>query len=176
MSILRRFLGSAFFLLALASTAIGTAALKIRQADGPLRLFAGGELRSGPLMVAPEPDWAFTEEIDTIEFQLVEPPTSRRVWISHYDGKIYLITGGMDTLSGRLWFSWPHDAERDGRAVIRVDGVRYPRMLRRIRSGAEIDGVVDALREKYEDTTSREDIESGVAWLFEMAPGPGVDP
>lgn len=170
MNMLRRFLGGVFILLALVSTAIGTAALKIGQADGPSRLFAGGVLLSGPLVVEPEPDWVFTETIETIEFQLVEPPTSRRVWITHHDGKIYLISGGMDTLSGRLWFTWPHDAMRDGRAVIRVNGVRYPRMLQRITSGAKIEGIVDALREKYEDTTTREDIETGVVWLFELAP------
>lgn len=176
MNILRRFLSGTFVLLALASTAIGTAALKIRQADGPSRLFAGGALRSGPLVVESEPDWAFTEEIETIEFQLVEPPTSRRVWITHNSGKIYLISGGMDTLSGRLWFTWPHDAVRDGRAVIRVNGVRYPRTLLRITSGADINGIIDALREKYDDTTTREDIETGAVWLFELAPRPEFSP
>ncbi len=176
MSTLRRFLGGAVVLLSLASNSIGTAAVKIRQADGPSQLFAGGALQSGPLVVEPEPDWAFTEEIDTIEFQLLDPPTSRRVWITHYDGKIYLVSGVMDSLSGRLWFSWPHDAIQDGRAVIRVNGVRYPRMLQRINSGMELEGIIAALREKYDDTTSREDIETGVVWLFELAPGPVTNP
>ncbi len=51
MSMLRRFLGGAFVLLALSITAIGTAAFKIRQADGPSQLFAGGALQSGPLLI-----------------------------------------------------------------------------------------------------------------------------
>ena len=29
----------------------------------------------------------------------------------------------MNSLVGKLWKSWPSQAERDGRAVIRVDGL-----------------------------------------------------
>ena len=106
-------------------TAVGTAAIKQRFADGPNRVFSGGALVSGELYNSAEPDWQFVNDISTIELQLLEPDQSRRIWTASVDGKIYVWSGYMNSLVGKLWKSWPAQAERDGRAVIRVDGVRY---------------------------------------------------
>jgi hypothetical protein len=76
----------------------------------------------------------------------------------------------MSTAVGRLWKHWPGQAERDGRAVIRIDGIRYERQLVRIQSGDVLDGVTAAITSKYPSQTTRAAVEAGEAWLFEAAP------
>ncbi len=71
---------------------------------------------------------------------------------------------------GRIWKHWPAQAERDGRAVIRIDGTRYERQLVRIRSGDVLDGITAAITSKYPSQTTRAAVEAGNAWLFEAAP------
>ena len=39
------------------------------------------------------------------------------------DGQLYVWSGYMNSTVGKLWKSWPVQAEKDGRAVVRVDGV-----------------------------------------------------
>jgi hypothetical protein len=160
-----------FSLLVLVSiTAIGTASLKARTFDGPTQLFAGGPLISGPLIMGPEPDWRFTDEIDSIELQLLDPPTSRRVWVIQYDGRIFVVSGDRDTLLGRFVFTWPFQAAEDGRAFVRIDGKRYPRHLRRVQSGEDLEGILAAMQKKYGVSGDRRGVEDGVFWLFELAP------
>ena len=102
-------------LLLIPLTAVLTAAAKQRFTDGPNRFFSGGPLVSGELHTGPEPAWSFTDDIQTIELQLLDPPRSRRIWISAHDGKIYVFSGFMSTAVGRLWKRWPVQAEQDGR-------------------------------------------------------------
>lgn len=52
-----------------------------RFSDGPLAIIAGGPLERGELVTGGEPEWSFAREIETIEFQLVEPARSRTSWI-----------------------------------------------------------------------------------------------
>jgi hypothetical protein len=150
--------------------AIATAAAKQRSADGPNRVFSGGPLESGELHTGPEPDWSFVSDIPTIEMQLLDPPQSRRIWTAEYDGKIYVWSRYMNTAVGRLWKRWPVQAERDGRAVLRIDGVRYERQLLRIESGAVLDGISAAISSKYPSQTTRAAVEALVVWVFEAAP------
>ena len=77
-------------LLLIPLTAVVTAAVKQRFADGPNRVFSGGLLVSGELHAGPEPDWSFVEDIPTIELQLMDPPRSRRIWTTEHDGKLYV--------------------------------------------------------------------------------------
>jgi hypothetical protein len=173
LNLLKQILFGLCILILVSITAIGTAALKARSSDGPTHLFPGGPLTSGPLISGPEPDWRFTDQIESIELQLFDPRTSRRVWVTQYDGKIYVISSGSDTFLARLWFTWPLRAAEDGRAIVRIDGKRHRRQLRRIRSGQELDGITAALREKYSEydaAWNRQDVEDGVLWLFELAP------
>ena len=74
-------------LLLIPITAIVTASVKQRFADGPNRVFSGGPLRSGELHRGSEPDWSFVENVSTIELQLLEPPQSRRIWTAELHGK-----------------------------------------------------------------------------------------
>lgn len=157
-------------LLLIPVTAIVTAAAKQRFADGPNRLFSGGPLVAGDLHAGPDPDWSFVNDIPTIELQLVEPPRSRRIWVVEHDGKLYVWSGYMGTAVGRLWKRWPVQAERDGRAVLRIDGTRYERELVRIASGDVLDGISQAITDKYPSQTTRAAIEAGDVWLFEATP------
>ncbi len=157
-------------LLAIPVAAVATAAVKQRFADGPNRVFSGGPLVSGELYTGPEPNWSFVNEIPTVELQLLDPALSRRIWIAEAEGKLYVWSGYMGTTVGRLWKRWPVQAERDGRAIIRIDGTRYERQLNRIQSGPELDAIAAAITDKYPSRTTPATIESGGVWLFEAAP------
>ena len=157
-------------LLLIPVTAVLTAAAKQRFTDGADFVFSGGPLVYGELHAGPEPDWGFTDEIQTIELQLLDPPRSRRIWIQAHDERIYVFSGFMNTAVGRLWKRWPVQAERDGRAVLRIGGKRYERRLERIESGPELEGITRAIRDKYSYAVSRETVEAGQTWVFEAAP------
>ena len=170
MKIVKRTVTIVLCLLLIPVTAVTTAAMKQRFADGPNRVFSGGSLESGELHTGSEPDWRFVSEVSTIELQLLNPPRSRRIWTAEYDGKLYVWSGYMGTAVGRLWKRWPVQAERDGRAVIRIDGKRYERQLVRIKSGEILDGISEAIRSKYPSQTNRTAVEAGDVWVFEAAP------
>jgi len=170
MKTIKRTIAIVLCLLFIPVTAVITAAVKQRFADGPNRVFSGGPLESGDLHTGSEPDWRFVSEVPTIELQLLEPPLSRRIWTAEYDGKLYVWSGYMGTAVGRLWKRWPVQAERDGRAVIRIDGKRYERQLVRIKSGEILDGICEAILSKYPSATTRAAVEAGDVWVFEAAP------
>lgn len=167
MKIAKNILIIALCLLLIPVAAIATAGAKQRFADGPNRVFSGGALIAGELHTGPDPDWSFVNQISTIEMQLLEPPQSRRIWIAEHDQKIYVWSGYMSTLVGRMWKSWPLQAQRDGRAVLRIDGKRYERRLVRIQSGDELDGITAAITNKYPSQTTRAVVEAGGVWVFE---------
>ena len=170
MKTIKRTIAIVLCLLFIPVTAVITAAVKQRFADGPNRVFSGGSLESGELHTGSEPDWRFVSEVPTIELQLLEPPLSRRIWTAEYDGKLYVWSGYMATPVGRLWKRWPVQAERDGRAVMRIDGKRYDRQLVRIEFGELLDGITAVIRKKYLSQTTRATVEAGDTWLFEAAP------
>ena len=141
-----------------------------RNNDGPSILFPGGELVSGELHTGAEPDWRFTHDLSTVELQL-EDLSSRLIWIHESEGKIYIASGYMNTTLGRLWKHWAVDAdEGSGLAVVRIDGVRYERRLIRIKEGPVLDGFAAASTEKYGSPSTRDSIEAGNTWVFELAP------
>lgn len=150
--------------------AVLTAAAKQRLSDGSDFVFSGGPLVSGELHTGPEPDWSFTNDVTTIELQLEEPPRSRTIWVGEHDGKLYVFSAYMRSAVGRLWKSWPRQAEEDGRAVLRIDGKRYERQLQRIESGPALDGITASIAEKYSYNISREIVERGDVWMFEAGP------
>jgi hypothetical protein len=133
-------------------------------------VFAGGELVEGELVTGSEPDWSFVHDIGTIELQLLDPARSRLIWVLDYEGKAYVVSGYMGNRVGRIWKKWPIEAERDGRAVVRIDAKRYERTLVRIQTGAVVDGVMAELGRKYRSAATRATIEAGSIWLFELAP------
>ena len=153
------------------AVALGALRYKHRDGDGPSILFPGGELVSGEIYTGPEPDWSFTRNVSTVELELEESGTSRLIWILESEGKIFIASGYMSTFLGRLWKHWAVLADRgNGEAMVRIDGMRYPRQLIRITEGPVLDGVAAAMGTKYNSPTTRESIEEGNTWIFELAP------
>ena len=150
---------------------IGGTAIAARFSDGPLAVFAGGPFTSGELHMGPEPDWTFVKDLETVEFQLLDPPRSRTTWIVEHDGRIFIPCGYMDSAWGRAWKQWPVEAERDGRALLRVNGKLYPRQLVRVRSGPVVEPLVAELNRKYDVPLNADAaVSSGALWLFELTP------
>ncbi|MEM7017686.1 MAG: hypothetical protein AAF512_10175 [Pseudomonadota bacterium] len=150
--------------------------------DGPSILFPGGELVAGEMHTGPEPDWAFTDDVRTVELQLVNPSSSRLTFVMESDGKIYIPSGYMRSFLGRIWKEWAFQAdEGDGLAVIRVNGMRYERQLVRVKEGDALGGIASKLAQKYAGGSSPEAITAitksvadGDTWIFELAPREGT--
>jgi hypothetical protein len=157
-------------LLLIPLVAIGTLLVASGYADGASPLFGGGELVRGELVTGPEPDWSVARDVPTVELQLLDPPRSRVTWIVEHEGRPYIVCSYMGSTIGRLWKRWPAQAERDGRAIVRIAGKRYERTLKRIRTGSVVEGVASELRRKYKSAITSADIEAGTTWLFELAP------
>tara|TARA_R100001377_G_scaffold81469_1_gene61004 strand:- start:717 stop:1241 length:525 start_codon:yes stop_codon:yes gene_type:complete len=156
------------------TVALSSLRYQYSDADGPSILFPGGELTSGPIYNGPEPDWSFTADIQTIELQLNESMSSRRVWAVPVNGRLYVVSGYMGSILGRIWKHWAVEAgDGDGAAVVRINGIRYPRRLVRIFQEGELDGVASVLSNKYDTPTTRQGIESGNTWVFQLAPSRG---
>lgn len=168
--LLRKVLLALAVIVLIPVVAIGTLLATSGFSDGPSAVFGGGPLVEGELVTGPEPDWSFVRDLQTVELQLVEPPRSRLVFILESEGKIYVVSGYMGSWIGRLWKRWPAQAERDGRAVLRVDGKRYERTLRRIMGGPEVAGVEAELARKYGAPNLSESMVAEDTWLFELAP------
>jgi len=168
-----RFVVRAFgALLGLLGLALVGLLVGARFADGPIAIVAGGPFRSGELARGPEPDWSFVRDIREVEFQLLDPPRSRTTWIVEYAGRAYIPCGYMDSTLGRLWKRWPIEAERDGRAILRVGAALYERQLVRIQDGPLLTPLLAELSRKYLDGRPLPDsaVTSGSLWLFELAP------
>ena len=162
--------------------AVGMATLRVehRNADGPSILFPGGEMTTGRMHTGPEPDWSFTDDIRVVDLQLNDPMASRLIYVLESDGRLFIISGYMTTMLGRLWKDWAFEAdEGNNQGVLRVDGVRYPRTLVRIKEGDILDGVAAKLITKYGGASSasaeaiagtRASIEAGQSWVFELVP------
>lgn len=156
--------------LVIVAVAVGGVLVAARFSDGPLAMIAGGPFTSGELHSGPEPDWQFVRDVDTVEFQLLQPARSRTTWIVEHDGRVFIPCGYMDTAWGRLWKQWPIEAEQDGRALLRVDGTLYPRALRRVQDGPLVAPVVAELNRKYPIQATPEAVAAGSLWLFELTP------
>ena len=150
--------------------ALTALAVSTRLSDGPSVIFAGGPLIAGEMVTGPEPDWSFVRDVRVFELQLLNPPRSRTLWIVEHEGKLYLNSNYMGGLRERLWKRWPAQAERDGRAIMRINGKRYERTLVRIKAGPVVEGITAEFTRKYGVEMTPAEVEAEELWLFEMAP------
>jgi hypothetical protein len=147
--------------LVLAAIAIAVAA---RFSDGPICPLAGGALIEGPLVTDETVDWERVRgEAWMAELQLIEPPRSRTVGFVVVDGELYVpcFYPGLSA-----WKQWPHEAVRDGRAILRLEGTRYARDLVRVTDPAVYEPVWEAMVEEL-GAPGRESV-----WIFHLAPWP----
>ena len=142
--------------------------------DGPpLEMVTAGPFKTGVLQVSgDEPDWSFLKDKPIVQFQLLDPPRSRTTFIMETDGRIFIPSGYMNSTMGKIWKHWPMEAEKDGRAILRVDGKLYARTMVRIQEGEILDDVLAELSRKYAGgfPISQENIDSGDLWIFELEP------
>jgi hypothetical protein len=108
-----------------------------RASDGPMAFVQGGPFKTGEWAKTPVTDWSFAANRE-FEFELVGPPAPRTAGAVMHDGVGYISCDlgflwnrleGASTSVLRLIYlfkTWHHEAEADGRAVIRVGGKRYP--------------------------------------------------
>jgi len=158
-------------LIATIVIAISSFLFYMRFHDGPIEIFAGGAFQTGELIQGSEPDWNDIADLATFEVQTVEPPRSRTTWLAVVDGRVFIPSGYMNTGFGKIWKHWPHYAEKDGRAILRVGNKLYERRL--VRISAEnplIPEIVAALNAKYPGDGTVEKVEMNDTWVFELAP------
>ncbi len=161
---------------------IATKRIQYSNHDGPSILFPGGALVSGALHSGPEPDWSFTEEVFTIELETSNPVSSRRIFIVEVDGRIFVPSGYMKSMLGRLWKDWAFNAENgDPGAVMRINDTRYERNLVRVKDPQITDQVAAKIAAKYAGGDSpeivseaRRSINEEETWIFELAPRGGA--
>ena len=143
----------------------------VRLSDGPIAIIPGGSLEAGELVTGPEPDWSFARDIAEMEFQLVEPPLSRTIWLQVHDKKLYVVSGYMNSTIGKLWKQWPAQALEDGRALIRIGGTRYERQLVRILDDRPVlEAIAAEVNRKYGAALTANMAASGDAWFFALEP------
>lgn len=166
-----------FFVSVVVLFAGGYGLLRIQ--DGPVEFWPwftisiGGPFRSGEVAQSPA-NWDFIKERQEIEFQTLSPTTSRTVWVPVVDGKLYIVSGYMNSAIGRLWKQWPAQMAEDNRVRIRIDGKIYEQRLNRITSGPIIAPVMAEIGRKYFGGSgqpvpgSEVAVTSGSVWLFEV--------
>ena len=140
-----------------------------RFTDGPMGIITGGAFNSGEV-VSEEPDWRYVKDYDIVEFQLLDPARSRTTWIVEHDGRIFIPSGYMLSTVGKIWKQWPLQAEKDGRAILRVDAKLYPRQLVRIKDDPVLPAVLAELSRKYANGAQIpvSEVSRGSLWIFEL--------
>lgn len=132
--------------------------------DGPLGPIPGGPLEAGAEVTEPVVDWAFVKDVGEVELQLASQGSSRTTWILFHEGQAY-VPCSLGSPPGK---SWHHDAAADGRAVLRIEGKRYPVLLTKLDDAAAqqlADPVGAEVTRKYGQTPPGD---SGF-WLFQIS-------
>ncbi len=132
--------------------------------DGGIGPFPGGPLEAGELIADPSVDWSFAVSVQEIEFQLLNPPRSRVTWILVHEGQLYIPCGYPNF---RLLKQWPHEALRDGRSLLRIQGKRYERQAVRVEDSQQLVVLTEKLRQKYPLGAG---YDPDKLWFFRMDP------
>ena len=158
--------------------AIGVFLVGMRFTDGPIEIFTGGPFSTSTPAAAPT-DWTYLTDRDLIEFQTMDPPRSRTVWLAVHEGRLFIVSGYMNSAPGAIWKQWPYYLEDDDRIILRIDGNLYEQRLERIMEGPEVVPVLSELFRKYfavagvtgdDSFTGAETVTNGDTWMFEVVP------
>jgi len=115
-------------LVGVLALATGALALGARFADGPIALLPGGPFQSGEWVEDPEIDWSFVRDVREIELQSGVGPSSRTTWVLFLEGRAYIPC----SLGFPPFKRWHREALQDPEAVVRIEGKRYRRTLRKV--------------------------------------------
>ena len=83
-------------LLIVLALSIGAFFVGMRFHDGPLEIISGGPFKTGEISATPM-NWDFIKDRQEIEFQTLNPTTSRTVWLGVVEGRLFLVSGYMNT-------------------------------------------------------------------------------
>ena len=109
----------------------------------------------------------------------MDPPRSRTVWLAVHEGRLFIVSGYMNSVPGAIWKQWPYYLEDDDRIILRIDGNLYEQRLERFMEGPEVVPVLSELFRKYfagggvtgnDSFTSAETVANGDTWMFEVVP------
>jgi hypothetical protein len=140
-------------------------AVAARFSDGPIGAFPGGPLAAGELVREPVSDWSFAKDIGSIELEVnSQSPRSRTVWLAVVDGVLYVPCGFPESKT------WPHQALRDGRVVLRIDGRRYERQALREADPERLRRLGAELARKYGVGDEEAAVAGRDVWFFRMDP------
>jgi hypothetical protein len=134
-----------------------------RFGDGPIGPLPGGRLHDGEMVDSVGVDWSFVDGVQEIELQLLHPERSRTTWVVVHGGDLYVPCGYLQV---PFFKHWHLDALRDGRAVVRIRGRRYPVTLVKVEDPTIYARVAQRLARKY--GTPEYDPET--AWIFRLYP------
>ncbi|MDH5737084.1 MAG: hypothetical protein OEZ23_02185 [Gammaproteobacteria bacterium] len=137
--------------------------------DGPWDMITGGPFTTGESS-APPADWSFLKEDKLTEFQTLTPQTSRTVWLGVHQGRLFLVSGYMNSTMGKIWKQWPHYMAEDNRIILRHGGKLYELQLQRQMEGDHLQGVLDEFGRKYGLAGTTELIRNQDVWLYEALP------
>lgn len=143
--------------------------------DGPVEIITGGPFTSGELTESPN-DWSFLTGRMEIEFQTMEPSSSRIVWLVVLEKRLYVISGYMNTGYGKIWKQWPHHLVADDRVIVRIDNKLYEQRMVRMMEHPQLLDLMTINARKYGDGTEpgfttaqlNEALSAGDFWLFEV--------
>ena len=131
--------------------------------DGPLGPIPGGPLEAGELVSLEVPSWSFVKDVGEIELQLESQQRSRTTWIFVLGDKAY-VPCSLGFPPGKSWYK---EAAVDGRAILRIEGKRYPVTLTKLDDEAQrqiSEAARAELTRKYGELPSSE----AGAWIFEV--------
>jgi hypothetical protein len=132
--------------------------------DGPLGPIPGGALASGPEVTEPVADWSFATDVGEIELQLASQGRSRTTWILVHEGQAY-VPCSLGFPPGKSWY---RDALEDGRAVLRIEGRRYPVTLTKV-DDAAAEAMADTMRAEVTRKYGQAPPSEAGVWFFRVA-------
>ena len=143
--------------------------------DGPIEIITGGPFKTGELTEPPN-DWSFLTDRMEIEFQTMEPDSSRIVWLVVLEKRLYVISGYMNTGYGKIWKQWPHHLVADDRVIVRIDNELYEQRMVRMMEHPQLLDLMTINAKKYGDGAAlsftaeqlNEALLAGDYWLFEV--------
>lgn len=141
--------------------AIGVLVLVAPYRDGPTVFIPGGPLEAGELVTAHVTNWSFAESLDTIEMQLItDDNRSRTTWILVHKGAAFIPVALGFPPNKR----WHHLAVKDGRAIVRLGGKRYPVNLKKVTGTRLRFSLAHVSAAKYPPAPGAD----GGSWYFEL--------